>query len=275
MALLVAGCSAEEAPETVKVVSDRLPPPPPPPTDYSMFKPAYADTSCQNERRQARQDAQNGWLVYVSAFNGKFQRYDDELKELLAKEHIRYRPIGMNCTSYNLCYGYYMDSLIAARHGTHFLDSMGRVADRLYQARWATRTYDYFHVDTIPNCCAIGPEAYVLSKLKLPRGMDQEPSLYERQHASVELVVDSVGTVSDIRVGRLGFNLKKRNQKYAAYLKRHLKSIVQAMGPWQPAMLNGHRVKCWYQIDVNLDKEEKEPVNTAPAYLRRYGETVI
>lgn len=219
---------------------------------YEMFKVDYTDTTCLSELKKARRDVQKGKLVYVSAFDGSFQRYDDELKELLDKQHIIYEPIGENCTGYNLCYGHYMDSVIIKRYGSRFLDSMRREADQLYLSSWATKTYSSFGVDMEPDYCPMQPEAYILSKLQLPKSWDEEPIKNERQYIMLNVLVDSTGSVASISFDTAS-NLKKSNRKHRSYFKKEVTRIIHSMGQWQPATVNNHRVKCWQFIDINLD----------------------
>jgi hypothetical protein len=242
--------------------------PPPKPNPYKFFKADRTDTACLAELRKAQQDFLNNKLVYVSAFDGGFERYDDELKEILGEHNIIYDPIGMNCSEYNMCYGHYMDSIIIQRHGSRFMDSMRLRADILYRSKWATKTYRSFGVDIAPDYCAMQPEQYILSRLRLPDNWDDKPMINWRQYIMLDVLIDSTGTVSLVSFDTAS-NLKKSNQKYLSYFKKEIEKIIRTMGRWQPAILNVHKVKCWQYIDVDLDKEVAEsPPVILPRYVR-------
>ncbi|MDU0368866.1 hypothetical protein ACFPAF_00550 [Hymenobacter endophyticus] len=242
--------------------------PPPKPNPYKFFKADRTDTACLAELQKAQQDFLKNKLVYVSAFDGGFERYDDELKEILSEHNIVYEPIGMNCIGYNMCYGHYMDSIIIQRHGNRFLDNMRRKADQLYLSRWATKTYRSFGVDIAPDYCAMQPEQYILSKLYMPANWDNKPMTNWRQFIMLDVLIDSTGTVSLVSFDTAS-NLKKSNQKHRAYFKKEIARIIRSMGRWQPAILNSHKVKCWQYIDVDLDKEIAEsPPVILPRYVR-------
>ncbi len=226
-------------------------PPPPPPIGEQIDR---NNELCVAEIERARLDAMKGKLVYSKYEGMKIRRHDEELKELLKKFNIAYEPLGMNCTGELNCYGLYMDSLITEKYGVNFISSLSQIADHMFEARWATKTYEYWHVDVEPKYGKVPPDTFILSKLNLPVGWDYEPMQSERQYIEAEFVVDTTGAVSNIKVGDFGYNLKYSNNKFLSHLKKQIKSIIEEMKPWEPAMFNSHKVKCWYLVDINLDK---------------------
>ncbi|GAB3533036.1 hypothetical protein GCM10027443_17720 [Pontibacter brevis] len=224
--------------------------PPPPPLGEHIDR---NDVLCLSEIERAKADVKKGILVY-SKYGG-IRRHDDELEELLKKFNVAYKPLGMNCEADLNCYGVYMDSLIAEKYGDSFIRSLGEIADHMFEARWATKTYEYWDVDVEPKYSSVPPDTFILKKLTFPKGWDYEPMRSERQFFFAEFVIDTTGMVSDIKVGNFGYNLKDTNEKYLAYFKREIKSIIEEMEPWEPALFNSHKVKSWYLVDINLDKD--------------------
>lgn len=239
---------AEKLNEQGLMEEDSLPPPPPPFREHIDRN----DESCLSEVERAKADAKKGILVYSKY--GVIKRHDEELEELLKKFNIVYKPLGMNCEADINCYGGYMDSLIAAKYGEAFMSSLSEMADHMFEARWATKTYEYWDVDVEPKYGNVSPDTFILKKLTFPKGWDYEPMRGERQFIDAEFVIDTTGAVSDIKVGDFSYNLKSSNEKYLVYLQREIKSIIEEMNPWQPALFNARKVKSWYLVDINLDE---------------------
>lgn len=232
----------------------------PPPPDRVLID--RRDTSCIAEIERAKSDIIKGILAY-SLYDRNFKSYDEELRALLKKHNIIYKPLGPNCTGESQCYGLYMDSIITAKHGKAFISRLEKEAQLIYKSSWATRTYDYWHVDVAPTFGNTPPDSFITRKLKFPKGWDFEPMKHERQFMFAEFVVDTLGAVSNIQVANSAYNLKASNEKYLGFFKKEIKNIIEGMKSWKPGEYNSHKVKCWYQVDINLDKENA-PTTKSP-----------
>ncbi|UOQ73457.1 hypothetical protein [Hymenobacter cellulosilyticus] len=231
-------------------------PPPPPPPGYPIYR---ADSSCRAELEQARKGAQENKLTYVS-FDRQL-RYRQELEALLARQEIKLIHIPMNCTGELYCYRFYMDSIMVRRRGAGFIDSLKQVADKQFVSAWATKTYRSWDVDTRPTCGPDDIHRYVTSRVCQPAGWDPKPKNgpyfnNERQYIQMRFVVDTLGLISIIRSDTdSSGNIKASNRRHLPYFRREITRILQQTGRWQPATLNGHKVRCQSWVDVTLNPE--------------------
>lgn len=226
----------------------------PPRSDGYVFD--TTEVRCKSDLAKAKKDIKNGKMVF-SHF-GIFHKNGDEIREILNKKGIEFKPLGENCTGLSNCYGYYMDSILKKKFGNNFFAIIKKDADKLSKSRWKTKVYNYVEVDS----SAIYPgtsDVYFIQDIttkmfKKPLGWDNgRMDNNESEYVSIEIIVDSVGKSIIPEKYYFNHNLKKTNLKHLKYLELEIKNVVNKLDLWKPAVMNGHRVKSKEYIDINFN----------------------
>lgn len=231
-----------------KIVTVKLPP-----KSYDPYNYDTTEVRCKTDLAKAKEDFKKGKLVFSNF--GNFAKNGDEIKELLNKKGIAFKPLGENCTGLSNCYGFYMDSILKRKLGNTFLEDIKKEADKLSQSRWKTKVYNYAEVDSpavYPGTSDVYYIQNITSKMfKKPVGWDNgKMDAYESESVSIAIIVDSNGKAIIPEKYSFNYNLKKSNLKHLKYLETEIKNVVNILKLWKPAVMNGHKVKTEVYIEV-------------------------
>jgi hypothetical protein len=226
----------------------------------SQFEIDLRDSVCIHEIAKAEKDFKKGIIEY-SFFKGAHKEYSytEEVSELLRSKGIKFRLLGENCTGELNCYGYYMDSIISVKYGKIFIDSIFETAKQIAESSWRTKTYRYDQVDSSAHYINIENERsadeFIKANIILPNNwVNTTHADDKRQFATLTLIIDTNGKATMLK-GKSEFYVKEKNKKYIGLLEKQIIESLESMKPWNPAILNRHKVKYEYWADIYLDRD--------------------
>ncbi|MEQ9351448.1 MAG: hypothetical protein RJQ00_02585 [Vicingaceae bacterium] len=119
--------------------------------------PKPTDTICLNDIARARQDVAEGKIAInnLLGLERGNRRYSKQLKNLIEKQGLIFRPEGEYCVVYagqtQGCYSLYMDKIIAERLGTDFKKRIHERADSIYFEQAKNDTIWNWYCDEKPK----------------------------------------------------------------------------------------------------------------------------
>ena len=213
----------------------------PPPPEY-----LNQDSICEVYEQLAEQDFKNGEFNWISIglnlgylelenFDSKFNQF---FENYLTSKHSL-RTINLGCLSFHHeeCYTNKLDSLILEKLGRGFFDKELKTAKNLYP-KWKNLKINSRDIFDWSKTYYV-----VDSPVKL-NGNDKELEIYPIQlnAHSIELVVDTNGTVKDVSVLKISPLERIHNNE--------LKVELNNKFDWVPAYLYGRKVQSTFSIEI-------------------------
>lgn len=214
----------------------------------------FNNEECKEQMDSAKNDINNGKLVYKGNSGWHIVRYDDELEELLLSQGIEYIDNGPNCTLEQECYEYYMDSIISQKFGKEFIRDIEQRADSLFLSRWKTKAYQSWDIDKSPFYKEGDAEIYIEDRIKFPEKWDTIPMKFKRQFVTIDVHIDNNGKLAKWEFHEF-YNLKESNEQFLPQIKKQINQIMKDMSEWEPGKLVGKDVNSIIWLDIDLDKE--------------------
>ena len=191
-------------------------------TATTVYRIDRKDSTCIAEVERAKKNIKKGILEYsIYDFGGKYA-HEKEIKELLNSKNIRYNPLGENCTDPLNCYGYQMDSVIKAKYGAKFIDSILIESKKLSDSKWKTKIYNSREVNSIAYYSHTDSENtiddFIKSKIQLPDTWKRANKVGNiRQDVFLRIVINDKGKAT-LLASAVEINVKKDNKIYSKKL---------------------------------------------------------
>lgn len=217
----------------------------------------FNEPDCLLYLDSARSDFSKGKIVHPIFESMEIIRYREEFDDLLEMDGIKtelfYDPLWIG----QICYAYFMDSVVSAKFGKDYIEVQRVKADSIFLALFETKIYRSWYLDKEPKYSEnYGyADSFIKHKIRLPAKWDSVNMEHERQYVRLEMVINKNGNIEkwefDIH------NLKPSNEKYLGYLKNQISTIIKDMKSWEPGELNGHQVASEIYLDIELDQPRR------------------
>jgi len=242
------------------------------------------DKNCQKGLKKAEKAFDKGQIIYFTSWeiysSGYFDigdgpaRYENALQVLLNENGIDHgvgiihKPKHRNQIK---CAKYFMDSIISLKYGEGFIATLRERADSLFASKYRTTVYSEYDVDERPKLDIEVPNserglaslAYIehekpllFNKLNIPDTLFHYADITRNEASNlditIELIVDTLGHMSDIKVsGRTLAGLELSEEELAKVCKT-VAEHVALVDIWKPGVLLGRNVTSTASLKLYL-----------------------
>ena len=214
------------------------------------------EKECLKRINDAKKDIREG-KIYFCAFDWEAvpgRRSFEERIELLEKYNIIHSFVGSTDILRDMddevnCYCKFMREKIDEIYGNHFIDSIFKVADELWLAKYINDTIDDHYCDVVAlypgdtdgrmNEYSEALNQDIRNNLIYPKEYVKGASLDNPNYVSIYLDINKNGNAK-IRGYDFRFNAESKKQ-YEKYFEKQLDKYIKKTG-WTPAQIRGQNV---------------------------------
>jgi hypothetical protein len=228
--------------------------------------PNVKDTTCINDINKAKQDIDNGKIIFCSPT--LFLRSKEELKEVVANYGLVsecYTPEDCGYEGQTEdCYYTYMTKYVNEKFGCGFRSKIYKEADSLYLSRVVSenRIVLNWDCDTKPHTPGARPgrdesmSAIVNIPVKQYRRQwktsdGEDAFAVYRPFMDITFKIDTSGNISNFKLNNFNPELPC-NKKFEAQLYKLGVEKIKLNPIWIPGMIRGVKVNTWFYVRVDF-----------------------